>query len=229
MTRHGVLIVTCGVVLAVRLAVTVAAQVPMYQEPHHHLVFQDDALRIVEPRIDPGDTTLDHIHSHDGATVCISGSTMRSRVLGAEWGEIGSPCSTGRVTVTEYVGHQVTHRAQNMGDSPFRLISIENLKDGDWSRTEPLAAPFTKLLQDTRAFRIYEVNLRAGNEGTLHVHRRPAVTVLVSGELAVTHDGHNELIRFDQPGRWSLIAAGESLRLTAGGSGEALAVEVEVR
>jgi mannose-6-phosphate isomerase-like protein (cupin superfamily) len=152
---------------------------------------------------------------------------MRSRVLGAEWSEPGSPCSPGRVTVDEYIGRQMIHRVQNVGTSPFRLVSIENLKDNGWSSSEPLSVAFTKILQDTRAFRIYEVSLHTSNDETLHVHSRPAIVILVSGGLIVSRGNQKEFL--DQPGRWSIVAAGDSHRLTVGPSGEGLAVEVEVR
>jgi len=227
--RRRCLGATTGLALALGLSLVVGAQVPMHQESHHHFVFENDTLRILEPKIDPDDTTLDHIHSHDSAIVCISGSTLRTRVLGAEWGDAGLPCRSGQASVTEYVQHHLIHRAQNVGASSYRVVLVENLHDSGWSRDEPLSAPFTTTLQDTRAFRIYQVHLRFGSEATTHVHRRPTVAILVSGELLLERGTAKEIVRLDQPGCWVLIAAGESYRLTAGPVGEALADEVEIR
>lgn len=227
--RRRFLAATTGWALALGLSLVVGAQVPMHQESHHHFVFENDTLRILEPRIDPGDTTLDHIHSHDSAIVCISGSTLNTRVLGAEWGGAGLPCRSGQAFVTEYVEHHLTHRAQNVGTSSYRVVLVENLHDSGWSKDEPLFAPFTTTLQDARAFRIYQVHLRSGSEATTHVHRRPTVAVLVSGELLLERRSPKELVRLNQPGRWVLLAAGESYRLTVGPVGEALADEVEIR
>jgi mannose-6-phosphate isomerase-like protein (cupin superfamily) len=227
--RRRCLGATTGWALALGLSLVAGAQVPMREESHHHFVFENDTLRILEPRIDPDDTTLDHIHSHDSAIVCITGSTLRTRVLGAEWGDAGLPCRSGQASVTKYVEHHLTHRAQNVGSSSYRVVLVENLHDSGWSNDEPLSAAFTTTLQDTRAFLIYQVHLRFGSEATTHVHRRSTVAVLVSGELLLERRTTKEVVRLDQPGRWVLIAAGESYRLTAGPVGEALADEVEIR
>ena len=38
--------------------------VPVHQEPRHHLVFDSDAIRVLDIQIPPGDTTLFHTHSN---------------------------------------------------------------------------------------------------------------------------------------------------------------------
>ncbi len=90
-----------------------SAQVPMEKEPHHHVVFENEALRVVEPNIPAGDTTLEHLHVHDDTTVCISGSNMRGRVpTGAP---VGEPCRPGQINFTEYAGKPASHTVQNTG------------------------------------------------------------------------------------------------------------------
>lgn len=39
------------------------AQVPVEQEPRHHLEFANESLRVISPQIPPGDTTLEHVHT----------------------------------------------------------------------------------------------------------------------------------------------------------------------
>lgn len=41
----------------------IAAQVPLEQEPRHHLEFANEWLRVISPQIPPGDTTLEHLHT----------------------------------------------------------------------------------------------------------------------------------------------------------------------
>lgn len=71
----------------------VAAQVPLDQEPRHHLEFANEWLRVISPQIPPGDTTLEHLHTHDDATVCIRGSEVRAKQPGAEWSNAGAACA----------------------------------------------------------------------------------------------------------------------------------------
>jgi quercetin dioxygenase-like cupin family protein len=228
MVYRNLLTLAFGAAMILCLSVVLAAQVAMHQEAHHHLVFENEFLRILEPRIDPGDTTLDHTHSHDTASVCISGSTMRNRVVGAEWGQPVVPCSPGRVTLQEDAGRPTSHRAENVGSSPFRLVTIENLKDAGWSSAEAVAAPFTKTIQDGRAFRVYGVNLRSAGSETHHVHRQPTVAILVSGLLIVSQPNANQPARLDQPGQWRYFSAGDAHTFKAEGAADTVAVEVEI-
>src|SRR5579863_2550875 len=99
---RGSLVFWCSFVWMI--ACVAAAQVPIEQEPHHHLVFENEALRVLEPTIQAGETTLEHLHSHDAATVCISGSRMRSQRPGAAWSDPGQACSLGEINVAEYAG-----------------------------------------------------------------------------------------------------------------------------
>jgi len=57
---------------------------------------------VISPQIPPGDTTLEQLHTHDDATVCIRGSEVRAKQPGAEWSNAGAACAPGRTGVTEY-------------------------------------------------------------------------------------------------------------------------------
>jgi hypothetical protein len=40
-----------------------SGQVPVHEEPRHHLVFQNKEIRILNVLVPPGDTTQYHIHT----------------------------------------------------------------------------------------------------------------------------------------------------------------------
>ena len=65
--------------LGAMLSGLVSGQVPLDQEPRHHLEFANEWLRVISPQIPPGDTTLEQLHTHDDATVCIRGSEVRAK------------------------------------------------------------------------------------------------------------------------------------------------------
>jgi quercetin dioxygenase-like cupin family protein len=198
-----------------------SAQVPMEKEPRHHVVFENEALRVVEPSIPAGDTTLEHLHVHDDTTVCISGSHMRARRSGADWSPVGEPCRPGQINVTEYAGKPASHTVQNTGAGVFHLVVVENLREAGWSTNPPLSAVATALAKETRAFEIYEVRLDNSSRETSHVHNKPTIVVLVSGDVTA---GKQQL---GQPGRWVLIPADQPHRLST--KSEAKIVEIEVR
>src|SRR5579872_2780202 len=145
----------------------IAAQVPLEQEPRHHLEFANESLRVISPQIPPGDTTLEHLHTHDDATVCIHGSEVRAKQPGAEWSNAGTACSPGRVNVTEYTGKPRSHTVQNVGASTYHLLLVENLHESGWKNNEPLAVEGMKVARETRSFRVYESEL-SDTRGTAH-------------------------------------------------------------
>jgi quercetin dioxygenase-like cupin family protein len=216
---RGSLIFRCAFVWA--LAGRAAAQVPMEQEPHHHLVFENGALAVLEPTILAGETTLEHLHSHDNATVCITGSNMRSQRPRAGWSDPSQACNPGWINVEEYTGKPFSHAVQNAGAGVFHLVAVENLRASGWSTNPPLSALATVLAKETRAFQIYDVKLDNRSPETSHVHGMPTIMVLISGDVTAGKQ------RLDQPGRWILIPAGEPHRLST--QREAKMVEIEVR
>jgi hypothetical protein len=216
---HGASAFWCG--FAVTIAGNALAQVPMEQEPHHHLVFKNEALSVFEPNIPPGGMTLEHLHPDDDATVCISGSNMRSRRPGADWSNPGQACSPGQINVTEYAGNPSSHTVQNVGSGVFHLVAVENRRESGWSTNLPLSAAATLVAKETRAFQIYEVTLDRNSGGTSHIHSRPTVLILVSGEVTAGKR------RLDQPGQWLLISDGKPHGLST--RRQAKVVEIEVR
>lgn len=206
--------------LAALLSGAIGAQVPLEQEPRHHLEFANESLRVISPQIPAGDTTLEHLHTHDDATVCIHGSETRAKQPGAEWGNVGAVCAPGRVGITEYTGKPRSHTVQNVGSSVYHLLLVENLHESGWNSNEPLTVEGLKVIRESRSFRIYESEL-SDSRGTAHAHPVPVVVVLVSGEVAA---GNKQL---EQPGGWAYIPAGESHQVVAHGT--ARIIEVEVR
>lgn len=198
----------------------VSAQVPLEQEPRHHLEFSNEFLRVISPQIPPGDTTLEHIHTHDDATVCIHGSETRAKQPGADWGAVGMVCMPGRIGVTQYTGEPRSHTVQNLGTGVYHLLLVENLKESGWSDFGPVTVPGVKMTRENRSFRIYETEL-SGSSGVPHSHAVPTIVVLVSGEAAT---GKKHL---DKPGTWAYIPAGEPHQIEA--AGDAKLVEIEVR
>ena len=197
-----------------------AAQVPVEQEPRHRLVFENESLRVLEPQIPAGDTTLEHLHAHDDATVCIHGSSVRARQPGSQWSNPGAVCVPGTAGLTEYTAKPRSHTVQNVGSGVYHLTLVENLRAGDWTSYEPLAVAGMKAVRENRAFRIYDLEL-SGSGVPVHSHQVPAVAVVVSGEVMAGDK------RLDQPGQSVFIPAGKEHQIVA--LGDARVIEIEVR
>jgi hypothetical protein len=206
--------------VGVMLSGLVAAQVPLDQEPRHHLEFANEWLRVISPQIPPGDITLEHLHTHDDATVCIHGSEVRAKQPGAEWSNAGTACVPGRTGVTEYAGMPRSHTVQNVGSGLYHLILVENLRESGWTNSQPLLAAGMTMTKESRSFRIYETEL-SSSSGVVHSHEVPTIVILVSGEATASNK------RLDQPGSWAYIPAGDKHQIAA--QSKAHLIEIEVR
>jgi hypothetical protein len=193
--------------------VTVAAQapIPVEKEPRHRTVFSDRALRVLDVTIPFGDTTLDHTHVHDLATICIEGADTRSKAPGEDFGPVRMR-AVGSANVTEYAGKPGTHTVRTVGMGRYRLLAVENLKTSGWSNAaDAVVAPATKMVQETRAFRVYEVRLGPDEPQVPHTHAREAVVINPA------------------TAGFEVIPAGRQHVLTAARGGGAAIMEIEIR
>jgi hypothetical protein len=65
-------------------------------------VFENQSLKVFQPVIIPGETTPEHLHSHDEVTICISGSTMRVHSSGVDGSTPVPACTPGQVSVIDF-------------------------------------------------------------------------------------------------------------------------------
>lgn len=208
-------------------AVAVAQIVPVSQEPHHRVVFENASLRVLDVDIPPGTTTLDHRHDHDLLIVSVGAADTRIRTPGSDWGPVRPRRVLGETSVTEYVGQPGVHAIQNVGVDPYRLIAVENARERGWSALPPVAPTGAEVLADGRAFRATLVRVRGGDAAVARVHAVPSVLVLVSGEAVISRGGH--AVALGPVARWTVVGAGESFTVASTGAGESQLVAVEVR
>lgn len=216
----------------------VAAQVPVTQDPHHRVTFENAQLRILDVNVPAGAMSLEHRHDFDIATVSMNaGTATRVQPSGQAW-TTRAPRPLGDAAVTEYTGKPASHRVENIGKAPYQLFAIENLRKSGWSTAKPATGLGTKLATESRAFRVYDVRLPRETSQTSHTHAVPTIVVLVNG--LVMSDGPDAqakqhapapvgLKQLTQPGQWLLIPAGDTHHMVRLNTGEARVVEIEVR
>lgn len=96
-----------GAVLAVR-------------EPHHHLTYEDSAIRVLRVRVPAHDTTLLHEHDPDYFWIALGASDVVNAKLGAPDATIAS-----RDLSIHYTPGHFAHVARNPGAAPFDNITVE--------------------------------------------------------------------------------------------------------
>ena len=228
-----------AIILAVAATAVLAAQVPVHEEPHHRVAFANADLRILAVNLPPGQTSLDHRHEFDVATVSLSnGTSTREQEPGKPWGATRPSRALGDGSITEHAGTPGVHKVENTGKTPYQLFAVENLRKSGWSATPAVTGLATTLGRESRAFRLYDVQLARERSQTSHTHARPTIAVLISGK--VLSDGPDAqakalapapvgLKQLTQPGEWLMIPAGDTHHIVRIGVGDARLVEIEVR
>jgi hypothetical protein len=220
------------------LTATLAAQVPVNNEPHHRTVYQNADFRILDVHVAPGESTLDHRHEHDIVTVSMNAGTA-TRIVSAGQTQNRPPRPLADATIAEYTGKPGSHKVDNTGTTAYQLFAVENLRDAKaWATSPPVSALATTLATDGRAMRIYDVKLATPTSQTTHTHAVPTVAVLING--IVMSEGPDAqakalapapvgLKRLDSPGQWVLIPRGETHTVVRLGNVDARLLEIEVR
>lgn len=219
-------------------AVSIAAQVPLTKDPSHRVTFENPQLRILNVNIPPGQKSLDHRHELDIATVSMSNGTNTRIQTGGQPAENRPSRPLGNATVAEYAGKAQSHTIENLARSAYQLFAVENLKTSGWSTAPAASGLATKMIQESRAFRLYDVNLSKGTSQTSHTHAVPTVAILING--LVMSDGPDAkakanpgapigLKQLTQPGEWIYVPSGDTHHIVRLGVGDARIVEIEVR
>jgi quercetin dioxygenase-like cupin family protein len=215
-----------------------AAQAPLGNDAWHKVVFENPQMRVLSVEVPPGTTTDEHRHDFDIVTVSMNDGTETRVQTGKETPQQRPARPLGNASASEYTGKPGSHRVQNVGKRPYSLLAVENRKKSGWSAAAATPGIGTKMVQESRAFRIYDVNLGVNTTQASHTHTAPTVAVLVRGK--VMSDGPDAqakawapaavgLRQLDQPGQWIVIPAGDRHHLVRLGTTDAYVVEIEVR
>ena len=204
-----------------------STDVSMNGEPHHRRLTYIRHMRVFEANLAPGESTLDFRDGHDVATLALGDGTIRLRRAGEDW-SAPRMRAQGSTEFTTYTGAPLMHRIENAGATPYRMLAVENLRDGGWSTPPAIAAPGTTLREQARSFAVYDVHLNAGTPRTVHPHVNATLVVLMAGAVQAQGGGGEAEFRLDQPGRWFPTSGSDQPHtLVVVGTGEAHVVCIE--
>ena len=101
--------------------------IPVEQEPHHHVLFRNQYVCVLDVQIPPGESLLFHKHSYDNLSVRISGGLIQNQMEGSEW-PAATEVKPGAVVFAEASKKPYTHRVKNLGKSVYHVIDVELLQ-----------------------------------------------------------------------------------------------------
>jgi len=226
------LITSLGVPVLCAAAVSVlsaqSAAPPANNEPHHKRLLYTNDVRMFDVTISPGEATADHVHEYDMATLIIGDGTLRISRNGQDVAA-PAPNARGSVIVTEHTGAPATYRVQNTGTTEYHALEVENVRDdGKWITPMPMIVEGTSVLQQTRAFTIYDEYLKPDMGEVRHTHTWSTIIILLEGVFEHGGIGGEEPVRYRRPGQWVSIPRAASHYVSAVDGGAHI-IEIEAR
>jgi quercetin dioxygenase-like cupin family protein len=207
--------------------------VPISQEPHHHLLLENQYTRVYDLTLAPRESTLMFRHDHDYVAVILTPAEVQNAVL-------DKPVTTGRAGLGEvrFVSAPVTHRLTNMSDKPLRNLTLEILqgKPPQASEAKPERGldvghgGMSDTVVDNREVRVQEVQIAPGGMLHKHTHRFPFLVVALSDlDLHNMPQGKPATTVHRKAGEVRWVGPGSTHEVMNAGKQEAHFVEVEFK
>ncbi|MGZ4000621.1 MAG: hypothetical protein ACXVIY_08340, partial [Mucilaginibacter sp.] len=172
------------------VALGAKAQVQVRNEPRHHNVIENKYFRVLDVRIPPHDTTLQHIHSTPSVILFFSNTVTATQLKGQGW--VKSTSVAGTALYRDFRKDTVIHKVSNWDNVPYHVSDIELLSVYDYTHArKPL--PFTLLFDAEKAF-AYRLTDSSLNKKIIS-NRGPMIAGLAAGDDIILHDKtHNKTI-----------------------------------
>jgi len=172
-----------------------AEEVEITAEPSHHLVLENEQVRVFSVSVAPHSATLMHRHRHDYFFVTLDDARISNEVEGKE--PVEAMLSDG---TTRFTPGNFAHIARNLGDTAFRNVTIELLQDekrkaevSHWDKDSGEESSLgwnRKILFVKDGVRVSQVELDAKTRLPKGHHDGPVLLVAVSAfELGSNADG----------------------------------------
>jgi quercetin dioxygenase-like cupin family protein len=183
----------CALLLATLLRAQTTPEVEITNEAQHHLVLENEYVRVFKVEVAPHEATLMHRHHHDYVFVTLGASEIANEVEGKPAVQLKLQDGD-----TGFVPGEFAHVARNLAATPFRNLTIELLQDEKarktpspkWDEERGLHI-FNGGTQDILfvkdGVRVSEVQLQPGGMIPSHHHNGPHLLVAVT-DLDVRSD-----------------------------------------
>lgn len=169
-------IVQCFAVLL--LPNCVIAQLPVREEPRHKLALQNEYIRLLDVRIQPGDTSLFHVHQVPSFFIPLSTTMIGAEVQGQSPRQSRFPIDS-----TWYNGFEngpLIHRVWNNDTNVLHVIDLELLATRNSTLPNTIQLPF-KIDFENEKLRVYIFQLQARQAVALPLIKTPMLLVAVDG------------------------------------------------
>ena len=203
---------------------TLSAQVQVSKEPRHKNVLENKYVRLLDVKMQPGDTTMFHIHSTPSVFVHFTNTIVCSQIKGKDWQTAKN--TEGNASYRSFVNDTLIHRVSNCDTVPFHVTDIEILAPyKPTTQLKPL--PFTVLFENEKVF-AYRLNSSSFNKQIIS-GRGPIVAELVAGDEVICHDTMNKKPTKIKTGKFLYIKPGSFFYFSATGNEKTNLVLFEIK
>jgi len=188
------------------------AQVPVSKEPRHHVVFENEKVRLLNVLLPPGDTTQFHEHSTPSVFISFTKTNTASQLIHQKPAE--STSSAGGVWFENLKAPNIKiHRVWNEDTAAFHVMDVEILAKDSGFTQEPLVLQHAELAVNTAWARTYKIQLARSEQITIKEHTSPFVLVAINnGRITMVKKGAEQRLSL-QPGTFFWIKPAEQFTL----------------
>jgi quercetin dioxygenase-like cupin family protein len=208
-------------------------EVEITAEPSHHLVLDNEYVRVFKVEVAPQASTLMHRHRHDYIFVTLGNAHLSNEVEGKPPADVN--LSDGD---TRFSAGNFAHIARDLSEQPFRNVTIELMQDqklretpSHWpeeSGEKTFPGGRSKILFVKDGVRVSEINLEPGAVIPSHHHDAPHLVVAISDlDLRSDVDGQGPMPGQFKAGDIKWLPGGYTHTVTNAGKNPARFVAVE--
>jgi hypothetical protein len=201
------------------------------EEPRHHLLLQNEFVRIVRVVIPPGESTMWHEHNFDYGVLFVNGTKVHVDTTANPQGVDGNTV-TKSFTYTPYAGKHFVHRVHDTEATINHQLAFEIIPPLPigFAVSDRTAAPQYKLEMDNDRIRVWRLQLAPGDEAGLITQKAPGIRFVLSGDrLIETHaDGKVNEINL-RSGEFAWLPGAASRSLTNVGAAPLELLEIELK
>ena len=201
LTRRTILCGCCAALTGIKIVPALAAlgddpaSAPLARnEAHHHVVLQNDLVRIMRVLIPPNDATGWHEHNFDYVVVAVNGTKIHVDVRGNPQAIEGT-MATSSVGYVNYAGKLFVHRVGNTSDTLNHQLAFEILypSAGSFTASDRSSAPQYKMETDNERVRVWRLKLAPGEVAEMINQKAPAVRAIMTGERMLETDSNGQV------------------------------------
>lgn len=162
----------------------VPKEVDITSEPHHHLILQNEYVRVFNVDVEPRDATLMHRHRYDYAYVVLGPAQISNDVQGR-----GATPLTVNDGDVKFSDGNFVHSIHDTGATPFRNITVEFLQDAKmrkdpkkWDESDPMKVQngTYQLVLVKDGVRVSRVELQTAGVEAKHRHAGPHLVIALT-------------------------------------------------